>query len=1140
MLTLHHANHLEPLVERLLERVPGAAQGVFGADEVIVPSAAMRRHLTLSLARRHGVAAGVRFSYLAHWLWTQVARVVPGVSRESPFETEVITWRVLEAFEDAPWADAHPRLSQWLLQADPVMRLELATTVARMVDQAITYRPDWLARWAEGDHVPELEGDAQGRADEAWQAALWRRLLQASGAGLRHPAQDFADTLRTMSASRARACGLPAEVHVFGLPAIAPQHLGMLAACARVAEVHLYALNPCREFWFDVVEGRRLRALAGRPGSELLCEGHRLLAAWGRTTQSHLARLIDACGDDALDEPAFVDNPGHTLLGRWQNSVLDLQDLAPGSVRSAPDDRSVELHVCHSLTRELEALHDRLLGLFRDDASLQPSDILVVTPDLDAAAPQVEAVFGAAAPELHIPYNLTGLGATRTNPAAAGMADLLALAGSRFVAAEVACWLAQPMVARRFGFEPQDLDLMQTWLRDAGARWALDGPHRARFDLPAQGRHTLDDGLERLFLGYAMPQDACTPFDARLQAGDATGTRAPALGAMWLALGSLRAWRERLGRPHPAVAWPGLLREALDDLFEPEGPEVEDLLAVRAAIDAWHGHLERAGLASDLAPALVRHALQAALDEPARGGVPGGGVTFAAMGSLRGLPYRVVCMIGMDDAAFPGRERPSEFDLMARHPRPGDRQRRLDDRNLFLDLLLAARDRVHLSHTWRGIHDDAPRPASLVVDEWLDELARATADDPADARAVRAARERLIVAHPLQPFDERVFDARGDRRLASFQREHFEALARVGQATPGGALRPGGAVADVADGNGHDDDSQDDERPAVTGLPDDRPLFTAPLPTPGAPWRDVPLDRLLRFFRHPARFLLKERLGIALDRAEEVLPEDEPFLADKAAERALARRLLPALLQGASEDEATRLALAGTELPDGAFGQHALGAHMAAWRAFADRLAPRLQPPTLAPHTADFECELEGERWRLEGVFTDLRPQGLVRWHHTPLRAVDRLDAWIHHLLLQVAPPDAAATRVTWCGSDTTLVLEGGCGPRDHLRVLLALYRRGLREPLPYAAQTSWAYVRSGDRVATARSEWEPTTHKPWAEGADEAWRLAMRGRADPLRDGLADFHAVAHAVLDPLVAHLRDAAAPHPHDMQGCAEAAS
>ena len=158
--------------------------------------------------------------------------------------------------------------------------------------------------------------------------------------------------------------------------------------------------------------------------------------------------------DDALDEPAFVDNPGHTLLGRWQNSVLDLQDLAPGSVRSAPDDRSVELHVCHSLTRELEALHDRLLGLFRDDASLQPSDILVVTPDLDAAAPQVEAVFGAAAPELHIPYNLTGLGATRTNPAAAGMADLLALAGSRFVAAEVACWLAQPMVAGVRGQSP--------------------------------------------------------------------------------------------------------------------------------------------------------------------------------------------------------------------------------------------------------------------------------------------------------------------------------------------------------------------------------------------------------------------------------------------------------------------------------------------------------------------------------------------------------------------------------------------------------------------------------------------------------------------------------------------------------------
>ena len=92
----------------------------------------------------------------------------------------------------------------------------------------------------------------------------------------------------------------------------------------------------------------------------------------------------------------FVAAAGDTLLVRWQNTVLALEELGPGTVALADDDRSVEVHVCHSLTRELEVLHDRLLGLFKLDPALQPGDVLVVMPDLEAAAPLIDAVFGTA------------------------------------------------------------------------------------------------------------------------------------------------------------------------------------------------------------------------------------------------------------------------------------------------------------------------------------------------------------------------------------------------------------------------------------------------------------------------------------------------------------------------------------------------------------------------------------------------------------------------------------------------------------------------------------------------------------------------------------------------------------------------
>ena len=137
--------------------------------------------------------------------------------------------------------------------------------------------------------------------------------------------------------------------------------------------------------------------------------GNRLLAAWGRQTQSHIDLLVEAGGEGMQDDAHFQPNPAGTLLAQVQNAILDLREVEPGSIALTEADRSIEVHVCHSLTRELEVLHDHLLGLFATGDGLRPcSDVLVVTPDLEAAAPMIEAVFGTAPPDRRIPFTITG------------------------------------------------------------------------------------------------------------------------------------------------------------------------------------------------------------------------------------------------------------------------------------------------------------------------------------------------------------------------------------------------------------------------------------------------------------------------------------------------------------------------------------------------------------------------------------------------------------------------------------------------------------------------------------------------------------------------------------------------------------
>ncbi len=1084
MFTIHFANRFETLSGLLAAQLGAGARPVFCADQVIVPSAAVRRQLTLELARRHGVCANVHFGYLAQWLWQMIARVVPGVQSESPFDAAVLAWRIVAAFEEPGWSAGHERLAAYLERSDAVMRYELATRLAGIFDQYITFRPEWLAAWSIGETVDfGTHGDA-AQADQSWQAALWRRLSAELGSD--PPAAAFVEALHSRGTALVGAGTLPAAVHVFCLPTLPPLHLGLLQALGGCVDVQLYALNPCREYWFEVVDRRRLAYLAAQGRADHHEEAHRLLAAWGQQTQSRLGLLVEACGDAVIDDARFDEPAGGALLARLQGSILDLADLAPASVALHADDRSIEVHVCHSLGRELEVLQDRLLALFAGPDAPEPCEILVVTPDLDAAAPLVDAIFGTSPMDRHIPYQVTGRARTSVNASARALLELLALAGSRFTASAVFGLLQQPLVARRFGLDGAGLDRVHGWLQDAGVHWALDGEHRASLGLPAEARHSFGDGLERLFLGYALPTQAGAPFAGSLPAGDAEGSDALALGALWCFVDALAALRRSVSAPQTAPSWPALLAEALQRFVAPRGDELEDLQEVLSALDAFAGQLQHGGLTQPLPLDVVRSALTQALADPARGGVPTGAVTFSAMSSLRNLPYKVICAIGLNDGAFPTAARPAEFDLMALQPRRGDRQRRIDERNLFLDLLLAARERLHLSYVGRSVRDNAVLPASVLVSELLEYLVPAIAEDPADAASRNRARARLVVEHPLQAFSESAFRLDGDPRLRSFHREYAEAL-RQRLAAPVDTHAPETA-ADL-------DATDDDER----GVEPAQPFFRAPLAPPGDEWRDVSLDRLVQFFGNPCRFLLRQRLGIELDRDAEELQDDEPFLPDVPGRSALAARLLPALLAGADLEAVRELALGGTEVPAGAFGRRFLERELDSLQRFAMQLRELTVEPTVAPHSVVLELTLDGRAWRVQGGFADLRARGLVRHRYDEPRARDVLSAWLHHLLLCAAPPAGVALRTTWQARDERFSLAACANPREVLRDLLALYERGLSEPLSFFPKTAWAYAKKAGSVSAATGAWRSTRQHPFGEDADPADppRLARPARSD-------------------------------------------
>ena len=1071
MLILHQSNRLERLADALAEVLSVPMTPALAPEIIAVQSNGMARWVRMRLADRLGVAANIQFPLPASLIWQLFGRVLPDVPEQSPYDRQILVWRLMGMLPTLVGAEPFAPLRAYLADRDDDLRgYQLASRIADLYDQYLVYRPDWILDWERG-------------GGDTWHAPLWRELVRRVGAG--HRVQMQERFLTALAAGQPERDALPARLSLFGIPTLPPAQLAVLARLAECLDVHIFLLNPCRQFWAEIRSAREIaRRVKDRDPRELYLEtGNELLAACGKQGRDFLTLLLDC---DPHEETGF-DEPGEdSLLHCLQTDILRLSNRgADESARTAirPDDRSVQIHSCHGPMREVEVLYDQLLALFEANPGLEPGDIAVMTPDIEAYAPFIEAVFGTAEPERRIPFSIADRRQRAESPVAGAFFSLLEVAESRFEADHVLGLLEIEPLRRRFGIGEADLLQVQDWVRGTGIRWGVDGESRAALDLPATQEHTWRAGLDRLLLGYAMPGAGRRLFSGILPYDEVEGAASRVLGRLCTFAEALFAAREELTRPRPVSSWADAFVSLLGrflDANEEEEAQVADLRRAAAALAAAAG---RAAFDTPVSLAVARSALQAAL-----GGGWGGGrflagrVTFCAMVPMRSVPFETVCLIGLNDGSYPRSRRAPGFDLMSDDTRIGDRSPRDDDRYLFLEAILSARRVLYLSYVGQSNRDNAALPPSVLISELLEYVERGflLEEDPVPLR------ERLLTKHPLHAFSPRYFRGGAAARLFSYSEEYCEASrARRSQV---------GAT----------------------------PFLEGPLAEPSDEWRAVDLARFIRYFQHPTKYLLRERLRIRLEDEAGLLESREPFILDGLATYGLRQELLDLRLARGSLDDSWEIARAGGRLPQGRVGEVCFAAEAETVETVARRIEARRAAGRLDPIRVDLDLG----PIRLTGWLTGVTPQGLLEYRPTTAKPKDWIGLWVRHLLLCSLRLPGAACESRWLGEGEEIVLEAVADSVPHLTTLAGIYWTGLSRPLPLFPEASFHYaerLRKGQSdaqaLSAARTAWNGNEFSPKIpEGQDPYHRLAFRG-LDPLD---AEFERLAREVVLPMLEHRR------------------
>ncbi|MCK4509174.1 MAG: exodeoxyribonuclease V subunit gamma, partial [Desulfuromonadales bacterium] len=732
------------------------------------------------------------------------------------------------------------------------------------------------------------------------------------------------------------------------------------------------------------------------------------------------------------------------------------------------------------------------------DPDLEPRDILVMAPDIESYAPYIAAVFdGETLEKQKIPFSIADRSRQKESPVAEAFLKVLALKGARLTASQILELLEEPTIRNRFDLSLEDLDLVRQMVNETHICWGIDGAFKERFDLPPLDNNSWKAGFDRLFLGFALPADEKALFEGILPYDGVEGSASAVLGNFYAFCDQLFKTIESFNQSRSIAEWGELLSNLVEEFFQTDAKdELITLLRQLQKLEQIEG---LSGYAEGIDFEVLRCILQGELSLASTSGFLRGGVTFCSLLPMRSIPFKVVALLGMNDAAFPRRSPSVSFDLMTQEPQKGDPSRRQEDRYLFLEAILSARNALIISYIGQSVKDNSEAPPSVVVCELLDALDQGF--KMADADNVR---KRIVTRHRLQGFNPAYFSA--DPRLFSYSHDNYQgALALVSQKKQ--LLQRSDAA---------DKDPNAFMQGEITVSEDNLQTVT--------------LAQLVKFIQNPSQFFLRNQLGIFLNKESDALQDQEPFSLDGLSNYQISQELVEQILADDVSPQLFEIYLAKSILPQGSLAAPTFEKCMASARAFASKVQAFTKGKQ--PESLSYDQTFDGIR--LLGELSGLYPQGLLRHRCASIKPKDRLSTWIHHLAAcsiadvgsiadegSVTDDDAQSAKSYLLGSSSKDLTYGFVDDsRQLLTELLKLFQAGLLRPLPFFPKAAFSYCEedSKGKAATkcldkARAEWLGSD-RSMGECKDADFDYCF-GRLDPIDE---EFVRLAQQIVEPLL----------------------
>ncbi len=1081
---LYTSNRVEHLIPFLGDLISAPRASIFEPEIIVVQNKGMEQWLSLQLAEHLKILAFCQFPFTNTFFNQLFSRLIPEFSSLLPFDPELLFWKIYKLLPDLIDNDLYVTLRLYLNEKEPLRLFQLSRKIADIFDQYSMYRPEMITSW-------ELD------SDNNWQALLWRELISEYPSHRNHLKSMFLDRILHDKIDKTL---IPNRVSFFGISSLPPFFTDLVGLLSQVTDVHYFLLNPCAEYWDDIVSEKELKAILKIKKRKSKHEidslsmhyetGNPLLASLGTYGRDFLSRLHEL---DCIENVLPVSVEPHNLLTLIQSDILKLSKSNNFKKLVKRNDLSIQVHSCHSVLREIEVLHDNLLNLFNTIPNLKPSEIIVMAPDIESYIPYIKTIFGSNQ-NSPLPYTLADQSIKNESAIAEGFLDILEVATSRFTSTSIINLLEIDWLRDRFKLSIDEVSLIKSWIRRVGIRWGLDGESKRKHSIPPIYENSWKSGLDQLLLGFALPVNGTTLFNDIAGSNLIEGSTSETLGKFLDFYTKISRLQDLTEHNYTLEQWSRVILKVLDDFFVNNAINQQEFTNISKRLESFSLVQKLIDFTQTIPFEVIKTFITDQLSETrVPHGFLNGSITFCSMLPMRGIPFRIVCLIGLNECVYPRKSNNVSWDLIAAFPKKGDRSLEIEDRYVFLETLLSSRDFFYISYIGQNIQKNINQHPSVCVEELLDYIDKnynldQTIDDNylSNNKLQQSIRDNITFRHRLHGFNPEYFHP--NSVLFSYSIENFIGAKRM--------LEP-------------------QKKPSQ--------FISSQLSEPSEEFTKVTIDDLVHFFSNPSRYLLQKRLGIYFKAPDEELNSVEPFNLAGLEKYDSSNKLLKSIInQDYNKENLYKFYKALNCLPHGLIGQHSFDELLSEVTEFTKKIKNYIIKNKLI----ETNFEYQNSTFSLKGRLDSIWPDHALYFRNATAKSKDYISAWINHLCLNIYESSNYPKSSILITKDVIETFNPVSNATELIDDLLKIYYDGLRSPLPFFPQCSWEYSllvvkdqkSPGEAFKKAYKSWHNNNKYSFDKESDDPYVKVCFSEKNPVDHF---FESTALRIFNPLISNI-------------------